>query len=71
MIIGKDKERMQELEIENKLAKELIRQIRYDLDQISQNMRDENNVRVDEPWWRLHQDLGRCIGFLGEFDKKG
>ena len=69
MIIGKDKERVRQLEIECKLARELIETVRSDMESIRDYLYNDTvciNI-ADDPLWRLSNDIGRCSGHLNYF----
>lgn len=70
MIIGKDKERVRQLEIEAKLAKELITAIRSDLEVIAKDLREKELVDTTSvPYYKLYEDIGRCSGHLWQYRK--
>lgn len=67
MIIGKDKERVRLMEVELKLARELIEQLRFDMEKIAHEL--ETNTLVETalpPYYKLYHDIGRCSGWLSE-----
>ena len=68
MIIGeKDKERVRLMEIDLKLARELIEQIRSDMEDIVHEGETFGLVEtVLPPYCKLYQDIGRCSGWLSE-----
>ena len=67
MIIGKDKERVRLMEVDLKLARELIEQLRSDMEEIAHEL--ETNTLVEivlPPYYKLYHDIGRCSGWLSE-----
>lgn len=67
MIIGKDKERVRLMEVDLELARELIEQIRSDMEEIARKLQTNNIVEtVFPPYSKLYHDIGRCSGWLSE-----
>ena len=67
MIIGKDKERIRLMNVDLKLARELIEQLRSDMEEIAHELETNNLVEtVLPPYHKLYHDIGRCSGWLSE-----
>lgn len=69
MITGKDKERVQMLEIENKSAKELITKLKDYMEE-SRNYLIKTygvDILIKGPLVNLTFGIGRCEGFLESF----
>lgn len=67
MIIGKDKERVRLMEVDLKLAKELIEQLRSDMEEIAHELETKAFVEtIFPPYQKLYHDIGRCSGWLSE-----
>lgn len=68
MIIGTDKERVSKLEVEVRLARELIEHLRKDLETIGEALKKEESVdRIGYPYYKIYDDIGRCKGHLEYF----
>ena len=67
MIIGKDKERVRLMEVDLKLARELIEQLQSDMEEIAHELEANNLAKtVLPPYHKLYNDIGRCSGWLSE-----
>lgn len=67
MIIGKDKERTRLMEVDLKLARELIEQLRSDMEEIAHELKTNNLVETAlPPYHKLYHDIGLCSGWLTE-----
>lgn len=67
MIIGKDKERVRLMEVNLKLARELIEKLRSDMEEIAHELETNHlGETVLSPYWKLYHDIGRCSGWLSE-----
>ena len=67
MIIGKDKERVRLMEIDLKLARELIEKVRDDMEMIAKDLaKKDPAILANDPYWVLYHDIGRCSGWLSE-----
>lgn len=66
MIIGeKDRERVRLLEIYLRLANDLIKGIRSDMEEIAGELYNEGIVNTtDYPYAKLYEDIGKCTGHL-------
>lgn len=64
MIIGKDKERVRLLEVQCKLAYELIETLRNDLEIIQRHLEKTDGTPLGDDYWRIPNDIGRCSGHL-------
>ena len=62
MIIGKDKERVRLMEIDMKLAIDLISDIEYEMEQIAQQLESNKIDTTSWPYYKLYHDIGRCRG---------
>lgn len=71
MIIGKDKERVRRLEVQCKLASELIESVRDDLEEIRDHLRADIDIGVcsRDSYWKIPNDIGRCSGYLSYYKK--
>lgn len=72
MILGSKKDqRISALEIENRLAKDLIESLKHDMIVIHNAIEKEQGVSkvIDDPYWRLNYDVGRCEGYLEHFER--
>jgi hypothetical protein len=67
MIIGKDKERVRLMEVDLKLARELIEQLQSDMEEIAHELKTNTLVETMlPPYYKLYHDIGRCSGWLSE-----
>lgn len=67
MIIGKDKEKVRLMEVDLKLARELIEDLRSDMEDIAYEVATNNIVETGRPpCYKLYHDIGRCSGWLSE-----
>ena len=72
MILGSKKDRrISALEIENRLAKDLIERLQHDMRAIHDAIEKEQGVSkvIGDPYWRLNYDIGRCEGYLNHFER--
>lgn len=70
MILGKDKDRVRNLEIECKLAMELLSAIRSDLITVREAVVDDIGVEktIEWPYMQISYDIGRCDGLIQHLD---
>jgi len=67
MIIGKDKERVRLMEVDLKLARELIEELRSDMEEIAHELQTNHFVEaMRPPYYKLYSDIGACSGWLSE-----
>ena len=72
MILGSKKDRrIRALEIENRLAKDLIESLKHDMIMIHDAIEKEQGTSkvIDDPYRRLNYDVGRCEGYLERFER--
>ncbi len=70
MIIGKDKEKVEAMDIEMQLANSLILRLRNDMEEILEYLiktYGNENMFNNTTLWKLPHDIGMCNGHLDIF----
>lgn len=64
MITGKDKELYKEMRRRLHSAQGLMMRIRSDLQMIASELKEKGVDVINEPYWHLFDDIGRCTAQL-------